>query len=59
MNPPNSVDKLRTPPRHPRSIFRYIPLALLALAILLFALYFSQLTLLRYHAYESLSLIHI
>ncbi len=48
MNPPN--------PRHPRSIAGYIPLALLVLAVLLFALYFSQLTLLRYHAHESRAL---
>lgn len=35
---------------------RYLPLALLALAVLLFALYFSQRTLLRYHAYEARAL---
>ena len=48
MNPPN--------PRHPRSISRYIPLALLVLAVLLFALFFSQRTILRYHAYEARAL---
>ena len=48
MNPPN--------PRHPRSIIHYLPLALLALAVLLYAVYFSSLTLLRYHAFEARAL---
>ncbi len=34
----------------------HLPLALLALAVLLYALYFSHLTLLRYHAFESRAL---
>ncbi len=48
MNQPN--------PRYPRSIVRYLPLALLALAVLLYAAYFSDLTLLRYHAFEARAL---
>ena len=48
MNPSN--------PRAPRSILHYAPLALLALAVLLYAAYFSHLTLLRYHAFEARAL---
>ena len=48
MNPPH--------PRYPRSITRYLPLALLALAVLLYAIYFSYLTVLRLHALESRAL---
>jgi uncharacterized membrane protein len=43
-------------PHHPRSILHYTPLALLALAVLLYAAYFSHLTLLRYHAFEARAL---
>jgi uncharacterized membrane protein len=43
-------------PRAPRSILHYAPLALLALAVLLYAAYFSHLTLLRYHAFEARAL---
>jgi uncharacterized membrane protein len=43
-------------PRAPRSILHYAPLALLALAVLLYAVYFSHLTLLRYHAFEARAL---
>jgi uncharacterized membrane protein len=55
VNPPNSFDK-RMPPRQPRALLTYLPLALLALAVLLFAVYFSQRTILRYHAYEARAL---
>ncbi|MCL4830764.1 MAG: DUF2079 domain-containing protein [Caldilinea sp.] len=48
MNPPN--------PRHQRSIIHHLPLALLALAVLLYAAYFSYLTVLRLHAFESRAL---
>jgi uncharacterized membrane protein len=48
VNPPD--------PRCPRSIIRYLPLALLALAVLLYAIYFSYLTVLRLHAFESRAL---
>lgn len=43
-------------PRHPRSIIHHLPLALLALAVLLYAAYFSYLTVLRYHAFEARAL---
>ncbi|HQY92277.1 DUF2079 domain-containing protein [Caldilinea sp.] len=43
-------------PRHPHSILRFLPLALLALAVLLYAAYFSYLTLLRYHTFEARAL---
>jgi uncharacterized membrane protein len=43
-------------PHPPRSILHYTPLALLALAVLLYAAYFSHLTLLRYHAFEARAL---
>ena len=56
MNPPNSFAKRRTPPRHLRSITHVLPVALLALAVLIFAVYFSQRTILRYHAYEARAL---
>jgi uncharacterized membrane protein len=39
-----------------RSIVRTAPLALLALAVLLYAAYFSYLTILRYHAFEARAL---
>ena len=42
--------------RPPRSILHTLPLALLALAVLLYAAYFSYLTLLRYHAFEARAL---
>ncbi len=48
VNPPNL--------RHPRSIIHYLPLALLVLAVLLYAAYFSYLTVLRFHAFESRAL---
>lgn len=48
MNPSN--------PRHPRSIVHDLPLALLALAVLLYAAYFSHLTVLRLHAFEARAL---
>ncbi|MCS6827152.1 MAG: DUF2079 domain-containing protein [Caldilinea sp.] len=43
-------------PRSTRFLVHQLPLALLALAVLLYALYFSHLTLLRYHAFESRAL---
>jgi len=43
-------------PRAPRSLLDHLPLALLALAVLLYAAYFSHLTLLRYHAFEARAL---
>ncbi|MFO7634126.1 MAG: DUF2079 domain-containing protein [Caldilinea sp.] len=43
-------------PRHPRSILRHLPLALLVLAVLLYAAYFSYTTVLRYHAFEARAL---
>lgn len=46
----------RPDPRSPRLLAHHLPLALLALAVLLYALYFSYLTLLRYHAFESRAL---
>ncbi len=48
MNSPNSL----VPP----SLRRFFPLALCVLAVLLYASYFSHLTLLRYHAFESRAL---
>ncbi len=39
-----------------RSILRFAPPALLALAVLLYAIYFSYLTILRYHAFEARAL---
>lgn len=41
---------------HPRTVYQHLPLALLALAVLLYAGYFSWLTLLRYHAFEARAL---
>lgn len=46
----------RSDPRSPRLLVHGLPLALLALAVLLYALYFSHLTLLRYYAFESRAL---
>ncbi len=46
---------LHQPPRT-RSYTQLIPLALLALAVLLYAVYFSYLTILRFHAFESRAL---
>jgi len=45
-----------TQPRQPRSIWSSLPLALLALAVLLYAAYFSFLTIVRYQAFESRAL---
>jgi len=42
--------------RHSRASNNLLPLALLALAVLLYAAYFSHLTLLRYHAFEARAL---